>query len=45
LRDFAGWTRGWLTITRVRGPDAVRAAYLAVAEGAAAPDTGHILAL
>jgi hypothetical protein len=45
LRDFAGWTRTWLTITRADGPEAVRAAYLAVAEGAATPDTGHILAL
>ncbi|HEV7652333.1 MAG TPA: DUF2855 family protein [Actinophytocola sp.] len=45
LRDFAGWTRTWLTITRAHGPDAVRSAYLAVAGGAAAPAEGHILAM
>lgn len=45
LRDFARWTGGWLTITRAQGPDAARAAYLAVAEGATTPDTAHILAL
>jgi NADPH:quinone reductase-like Zn-dependent oxidoreductase len=45
LRDFAEWTRTWLTITRTQGAAAVRSAYSRVAEGGATPAEGHILAL
>lgn len=45
LRDFATWTRTWLTITRATGPAAVRSTYLAVADGSSSPATSHILAM
>lgn len=45
LRAFAEWTRTWLTITRSTGPAAVRSTYLDVADGAASPTTGHVLAM
>ena len=43
LRDFAAWTRTWLTITTSTGQDEVRATYLSVLDGTADPATGHIL--
>lgn len=43
LREFAGWTREWLTIVHSTGADAMRSTYLEVLAGAARPTEGHIL--
>jgi hypothetical protein len=45
LREFAVWTRSWLTITTATGQDQVRATYLSVLDGSADPATGHLLTL
>ncbi|HEU4429021.1 MAG TPA: DUF2855 family protein [Myxococcota bacterium] len=44
-RPFVESARGWITPSRHRGPDAVRAAYLEVLDNRARPDTGYVLSL
>jgi NADPH:quinone reductase-like Zn-dependent oxidoreductase len=43
LREFAAWTRSWLTITTATGQEQVRATYLSVLDGSADPAIGHLL--
>lgn len=45
LRDFAAWSRSWLTITTSTGPEEVRRTYLSVLDGSADPATGHLLTM
>jgi hypothetical protein len=44
-RDFLDGTRGWLRISRGRGPEAVERAYRDTLEGRVKPDEGLILSL
>lgn len=42
---YVAWSRGWLTVLRADGPEAVRSAFLEVLGGRVAPNEAHVLSM
>ena len=42
---YVAWSRGWLTVRRAHGPEAVRAAFLDVLGGGVAPNEAYVVSM